>query len=145
MNKIYKKLIVLVLWLFSSFLGMFIFLQLLTIIDIRLLKAGYLEGSGVSQFIRTYMGIPLLLLAAILWMALVILSFDKYNKAMDKGNLCKIFLFITAIELFCFPIVVAIQHIAFPIRMLFIDWIIAGGSFILGVIALYFSRNRVIE
>ena len=142
MNKPYKKIAAFLLGVFSSALGFFIFLQVINVVDIRMLKAGYLEGSGSSQFGRVYMGIPLFLVVAIAWIGLVIFCFDYYLKGVKDNNLLKRFSLITAIELYLIPGIILLYQVAFPMNMTSMDWIIVGAGLFLGSLFFYLYSYR---
>ncbi|MFW5980460.1 MAG: hypothetical protein ACOCRB_00420 [Halanaerobiaceae bacterium] len=137
MKRIYKKISAVILGLFNVALGFFIFLQLLNLVDVRLLKAGYLEGAGGGQFFRVYIGIPLLLLLSFSWLGLVIFSFNYYIKGAKTGNLTKRFSIITSIEFYILPLIIIIYQMAFPMPMLTIDWVVIVGGSLIGSIFMY--------
>ena len=142
MKKVYKKALAVVMGIFNVGLGFFIFLQLLNLIDIRMLKAGYLEGQGSGQFFRVYIGIPLLLLLAFAWLGLVIFSFNYYLKGASKGSLLKRFSIITSIEFYILPLLIIIYQLAFPFPMLTADWLIIGVGIIVGTIFMYYYKKK---
>lgn len=142
MKKPYKKILAFLLGLFNVGLGFFIFLQLLNLVDIRLLKAGYLEGQGAGQFFRVYLGIPLLLILSFAWLGLVIFSFNYYMKGVKNGTLAKRFSIITSIEFYILPLIIIIYQIAFPMPMLTFDWIVLGTGILIGSIFMFFYKTR---
>ena len=130
---------------FNVGLGFFIFLQLLNLVDMRLLKAGYLEGQGSGQFFRVYIGIPLLLLLAFAWLALVIFSFNYYIKGAKEGSLVERFSIVTSIEFYILPLIIIIYQLAFPFPMMTADWFIIGFGILLGSIFMYFYNKKKIS
>lgn len=121
----------------SSAIGLALFFVFLNVIEMRMLRAGYLEGSGVSQAFRTMLGGPLVVLLAIGWLTLVILSFEYYYRGAKQGRLIRHFSLITAIEMFCLPLLIVLYQAAFPIGMLFSDWMFGICGAFLGGLGLY--------
>ncbi|MGM0369005.1 MAG: hypothetical protein ACQEP9_01145 [Bacillota bacterium] len=140
MKKIYKRVISFLMWIFSNLSSFLIFMLAINIINFRMLKAGYLDGGGNIQFAKVYFGIPLLILITIFWFGTALFTYDYYNEGVEKGSLIKRFSLVTTIEMYLYPTTIFIYQVAFPIKMLTMDWIILSGGLVLGTISLYIYR-----
>ncbi len=112
-------------------------LPMLNVVTVRMLQAGYLEGAGLSQSVRTMLGIVAVLVLAAGWLTLVLFASEYYRKGIKKGEVLIRFLRITSAQLLAVPVVVVLYQIAFPMGMIFIDWVLFSGGLFLGIAGLF--------
>lgn len=142
MKSYIDKVIAAILGIFSVAITTVMFFFILNVIDVRMLKAGYLEGSGISQFFRVFFGIPSFFLLAILWLGFMMFVFNFYNKSENLKELVARFTKITAIQLYLIPVAIVIFLIAFGLSPRMTDFIVMGSAVILGTTS-YFVHQRL--
>ncbi|AGB41657.1 hypothetical protein Halha_1720 [Halobacteroides halobius DSM 5150] len=140
MKKIYKQLIMFWLWIVSNVIGFVIFMMATNVVNIRMLKSGYLEGAGAIQFTKVYIGIPVFLLLAIVWLGSALFTYHYYDKGVKKDSLVQNFSLVTAVEMYLFPLIILIYQLAFPLEMMLTDWVVVSVGLVIGSISLYFYR-----
>jgi len=131
------RLFATLLWIVTSVIGFLILALMFNVIVDKLLRAGFIEYAGTSQFLRVFFGWPLFGLASFAWLALFIWSGQFYTDGLDRDLMISRFFLVTAGEMICFPLIVLLYQVVYSIGMTRFDWIIAYSGLFLWSLSLF--------